>query len=280
VTTDAPTTETRTEETVRHNPFLDRLRAGELTLMLGIRASRGAEILRIARTTGHHAVMVDLEHSTMTIDTAAQLCATAADLGMTPLVRVPEREYGAIGRLLDGGAHGIVFPRIETVAQARLVSRACRFPPAGQRSALTMVPQLGMRPTTANNLNPTLDQLTTVQVLLETPEGIENADAIAELDEVDILAIGANDLTAELGIPGEYDHPRFRAAVATAAKACQRHGKLLQLGGVGDLSIVASLLPLGICPLQLTGTDTDLLFAGAQTRVNKLVAWNDNRSKG
>lgn len=264
--------------TTRHNPFLDRLRADELTLMMAIRTSRTADVVRIAATTGHHAVMIDLEHSTMSVDLAAQLCATASDLGMTPLVRVPELEYGAIGRLLDGGAHGLVFPRIETPAQALLVSRACRFAPQGQRSQLTMVPQLGMRPTAAKTLNETLDELTIVQILLETPEGIANADAIAALDGVDILAIGANDLTAELGVPGDYRDPRFREAVATAAEACRRHGKLLQLGGVGDLSIVESLLPLGICSLQMTGTDADMLFTSAESRVGKFVEWNQNRN--
>jgi hypothetical protein len=54
-----------------------------------------------------------------------------------------------------------------------------------------------------------------VQILLETPTGIANADAIAELDGVDMLAIGANDFTAELGVPGQYEDPRVRDAVAT-----------------------------------------------------------------
>ena len=265
---------------VRHNPFLDRLRAGELTLMLAIRAGRTADVLRIARSTGHHAVMIDLEHSTMSTDTAAQLCASAGDLGLSALVRVPEREYGMIGRLLDGGAHGIVFPRIETAAQALDAAKACRFPPHGRRSATGMVPQLGMRPTPAKVLNEALDELTTVQVLLETPEGIANAEAIAALDGVDILAIGANDLTAELGVPGDYQDPRVREAVATVAAACRRHGKLLQLGGIGDLALVASLLPLGLCPLQLTGNDAELLYSAAQARADKFTAWHQHENRG
>ena len=112
------------------NPFLDRLRDGELTLMLGIRSSRTADVVRIAREAGYHAVMIDLEHSTMPLDVAAQLCATAGDLGLTPFVRVPEQDYGTIGRLLDGGAQGIIAPRIDTADQARAVARACRFAPA------------------------------------------------------------------------------------------------------------------------------------------------------
>lgn len=246
--------------------LLDRLRGGELTLMMGIRSARTADAVRIARSTGHHAVLIDLEHSTMSLDVTAALCSTAADLGMTPFVRVPEREYGAIGRLLDGGAVGIVAPRIETVAAARDVARACRFPPRGQRSQLAMTPALGMRPTPAAQLNPALDDATIVQILVETTAGVANADAIAALDGVDMLAFGANDFTAELGVPGRYDDPRLRAAVATVAEACHHHGKQLMLGGVGDLGRLAELVPLGVCPLFLTGTDSDLLFAGAQAR--------------
>jgi 2-keto-3-deoxy-L-rhamnonate aldolase RhmA len=199
---------------------------------------------------------------------------------MTPFVRVPEREYGAIGRLLDGGAHGIVAPRIETVEEARAVSRACRFPPLGQRSQLTMVPQLAMCPTPARELNPILDATTVVQILLETPAGIANADAIAAIDGVDMLAVGANDLTAELGVPGQYDHPLLRAAVETVAGACERHGKLLMLGGIGDLDVLGGLAALGACPLQLTGMDTDLLFAGAAARAARLDAWHESRTEG
>lgn len=254
------------------NPFLDRLRAGELTLMLGIRGSRTTEVIQVAHAAGYHAVMVDLEHSAMSTDVAATLCVAADSVGLTPIVRIPEREYGMIGRLLDGGAHGIVAPRIETVEEAGLVARACRFPPRGQRSQTNMVPQLGMRPTPARELNPALDAGVVVQILLETPAGIANADAIAALDGVDILAIGANDFTAELGVPGQYDDPRVREAVATVAEACRRHGKLLMLGGIGDPTLYHSLAPLGVCPLVLTGTDTALLYQAAKASAERTAA--------
>jgi 2-keto-3-deoxy-L-rhamnonate aldolase RhmA len=263
-----------TQSMAQRNPFLERLRRGELTLMLGIRSSRTADVVRIAHTCGYGAIMVDLEHSSMSLDVATRLCATAGDLGMTPFVRVPEREYGAIGRLLDGGAQGIVAPRIETAAQARTVAGACRFAPRGQRSQLATVPRFGMRPTPAATLNPALDDATIVQILLETPAGIASAGEIAALDGVDMLAIGANDLTAELGVPGRYDDPRVRDAVATAAGACQRHGKLLMVGGIADLAILDDLRPLGVCPLQLAGTDTDLLFTAASARAEKFTAWH------
>jgi len=156
-----------------------------------------------------------------------------------------EGERRIIGRLLDGGAQGIIAPRIDTADQARAVARACRFAPRGQRSQLATVPQFGMRPTPAATMNPALDRATIVQILIETPAGVASADAIAQLDGVDMLAIGANDLTAELGVPGRYDDPRVRDAVATAARACQRHGKLLMVGGIADLAILDDLALLG-----------------------------------
>jgi 2-keto-3-deoxy-L-rhamnonate aldolase RhmA len=253
------------------NALLGRLRAGEPTLMLAIRSSRTADIVRIARATGHHAVMIDLEHSTMPLDVAASLCATAGDLGLTSFARVQEREYGAIGRLLDCGAGGIVAPRVETAAEAATVARACRFAPRGQRSQLATVPQLGMRPVPAATLNPALDDATIVVILIETPAGVASADEIAAVDGADILAFGANDFTAELGVPGRYDDPRVTAAIAAMAGACERHGKLLMVGGIADPALLDDLAPLGVCPLRLTGTDTDMLYAGAAARAERFL---------
>ncbi len=247
--------------------LLERLRAGEPRLMMGLRSARTPDIVHIARSAGHHAVMVDLEHSTMSVDVAAQLCVTADALGMTAFVRVPEREYGMIGRLLDGGAHGIVAPRVETADEARTVARACRFAPRGQRSQTAQVPQLGMRPTPARELNPVLDDGVVVQILIETPAGVANADAIAAVDGVDMIAFGANDFTAEIGAPGRYDDPRLAEAVAALARACRRHGKLLMVGGVGDEKVYRSLVPLGVCPLVMTGADSALLYRAAQAAV-------------
>src|SRR5882757_8701523 len=98
---------------------VERLTQGVPVAALGVRSSRTADIARIARSTGHHAIWVDLEHSTMPIDTAALICAAAVDLGVAPFTRIPEREYGVIGRLLDGGVLGIIAPRVESVEEAQ-----------------------------------------------------------------------------------------------------------------------------------------------------------------
>src|SRR3984957_19631777 len=95
----------------QENAVLQGLAQGEPLLSLGIRNARTAEIVRIATTAGFGLVWIDLEHSSISIDCAVQISATAADLGLEAWVRVPEREYGVIGRLLDGGVTGSVAPR-------------------------------------------------------------------------------------------------------------------------------------------------------------------------
>ena len=105
------------------NVILDRLAKGEPVMSLGVRAARTVDIVKTARATGHQLIWVDLEHSTMSIDTAAQICSAALDAQLVPFVRVPEREYGVIGRLLDGGAVGIKVPRVETPEQAAEIAR-------------------------------------------------------------------------------------------------------------------------------------------------------------
>src|ERR1700722_8626186 len=124
---------------------VEHLGLGQPVAALGVRSSRTADIARIARSSGHHAIWVDLEHSTMPIDAAALICAAALDIGLAPFVRVPEREYGLVGRLLDGGVLGIIAPRVETVEEAQEMVTACRFPPLGHRSAVASLPHLDFR---------------------------------------------------------------------------------------------------------------------------------------
>src|ERR1700691_3866698 len=153
---------------------VERLCQGLPVAALGIRSSRTADIARIARSTGHHAIWVDLEHSTMSIDTAALICSAALDLGLAPFARVPERDYGVIGRLLDGGALGIIAPRVETAEEARDIATACRFPPFGHRSAVATLAHVGFQQLPVHQFNLAMNRATVVKMLIESPRGIEN----------------------------------------------------------------------------------------------------------
>lgn len=245
----------------------DRLARGERVLALGVRHARTPDIARYAAASGHDLVWVDLEHSTMGADCAAAISAAAADLGLISLVRVPERDYGVIGRLLDGGAMGIIAPRIETADQARDIVQACRFPPHGHRSAIASLPQVGYARMPAPELFAAADATTQLQILIESPLGVANAEAIARVPGVDMLAIGTNDLCAELGLPGDARHPKVREAHLAALDACRRAGKPLAIGGIADPTHNAELLQLGAAPFVMTGIDSDLLLAALRDKV-------------
>src|SRR3979490_3359883 len=142
---------------------VERLTQGIPVAALGVRSSRTADIARIARSSGHHAIWVDLEHSTMPIDTAALICAAALDLGLASFARGPEREYGLIGRLLDGGVLGIIAPRVESAEEARDIVAACRFPPFGHRSAIATLAHLDFQRMPTAEFNRALNHATVVK---------------------------------------------------------------------------------------------------------------------
>jgi 2-keto-3-deoxy-L-rhamnonate aldolase RhmA len=246
--------------------ILRRLRAGEPLLSLGVRAARTSDIARMALGAGYHLLWVDLEHSCMPIDTAAAIVAAAEDLGMAGWVRVPEQDYGVIGRLLDGGAGGIIMPKVESADEARLVVKAARFPPRGERSQIALLPSLRFQRLPAIEVARRCDRATLVQILLESAAGIASADSIAAVDGVDILAVGLNDLSADLGCLGNPQHPRLREACLEVANAAARHGKLAVVGGVSDLSLLGELLEAGMAPLLFAAIDTDVMASGLLQR--------------
>jgi 2-keto-3-deoxy-L-rhamnonate aldolase RhmA len=254
--------------TVRHNEskVLERLARGEPLLSLGIRNARTAEIIRIASTAGFSIVWIDLEHSSISIDCAVQIGATAADLGLEAWVRVPEREYGVIGRLLDGGVTGIVAPRVETAEEAQQIVNAARFPPRGYRSQIALLPQMGYRKLPAAEMMIAADRATTIHILLESAKGIENAGAIAAIDGVDILHVGMNDLSVDLGHVGNLRHPDMLVACKRVIAAARGHGKLAVAGGSFDPELCLELLKAGAAPIIFAAIDTDVLTAGLNQR--------------
>ncbi|WP_174278364.1 HpcH/HpaI aldolase family protein [Sphingomonas bacterium] len=250
------------------SPVMASLAVGRPVLSLGVRFSRSPDIARMAAAAGYGVLWIDLEHSGMPIDCACQIAATGHDLGLASWVRVPERELGVIGRLLDGGATGIIVPKIETVEEAREVARFCRFPPAGARSQIAQLPQFGFRRMAPSELTERSNAATVVQILIESAAGIANADAIASVPGVNLLGIGMNDLTADLGCPGDPQDPRALEACRTVAAAAARHGKLAVVGGVGDAERFAAVLALGFAPLIFAAIDTELLAGGLAQRAD------------
>ena len=249
------------------NRLRTRLARGEVALCMATRLARTAEIAMIADACGFDALFVDMEHSTISLDATAQICIAALSTGVTPLVRIAGHDFDDATRLLDMGALGIVCPNVETREQAESFVRACRFPPLGERSVAGPGPLQGYRATPLGEVNAQGNAATMLIPMLESPEGIANADAIASVPGIDVLLIGSNDLCTALGIPGELKHPKIRAAYESTMLACKKHGKVLGVGGVrGDVAQVAELTKLG-ARFVIAGSDVQYLMMAARNEV-------------
>jgi 2-keto-3-deoxy-L-rhamnonate aldolase RhmA len=102
--------------------------------------------------------------------------------------------------------------------------------------------------------------------MLETPEAIENADAIATVEGIDMLHIGSSDLSTEMGIPGQYKHARMRQAYEATARAARSHGKSMGVGGVReDFEFQTWLIQLGMRYLT-GGSDVGYILSALPRR--------------
>jgi len=253
----------------RADMIVERLAAGQSLLSLGIRTARTPDIVRMAATCGYDVVWIDLEHSMMSLETACLLAQTARDIGLAAWVRPPEQDYGAIGRLLDGGASGIIATHIATADDARKAVASCRYPPRGERSQNALLPQLAFERMPAAKRVEVVDRQTVLQVLIESEEGVRNAEAIAAVDGVDLIALGLNDLSSQLGCIGQPRHPEIMSACRHVAKAVRRQGKQLVVGGVTDPEHFNELVELGVAPLAFAAIDTEILIEALDGRAAK-----------
>ncbi len=244
-----------------------RLQAGELAVGIGVRVVRGVEVARIMKSAGFDWLFIDLEHGQTSVETAFQISVAALDAGVAPLVRVPNGELRMATRCLDGGALGIVMPHVDTAEEARALVDACRFPQIGHRSIAGGYPQFGFAAKPAVEAMPAMNDATLLVVMLETPRAIENAAAIAAVPGIDVLLIGTNDLSLEMGIPGQLSHERVVAAYEKVVAACKAHGKWAGMGGVYTKDLLQRYIGMGV-RMILAGNDLSLLMSAGQDQAS------------
>ena len=246
-----------------------QLAAGKLALGMGMRVLRTVDAGMIAKTTGFDWLFIDMEHSSMDVDLASQVAVTAMAMGVTPIVRVPGKEHHHASRLLDSGAQGIVVPHVDTAEEAQRVVSHCKYPPIGHRSLMGVLPQFAYESTPVAEAARVSNEQILVTVMVETPKAIENAEAIAAVPGIDVVLIGTNDLCGEMGIAGQFDHPRVEEAYRKVIAACKKHGKHPGMGGVYDPPLMAKYIAMGM-RMILSGGDLSFLMAGAKARTNFL----------
>lgn len=247
-----------------------RLADGELLLCMSIGQARTVDVPMMVQACGFDAIYVDLEHTATSLETASMLCAASIGIGLMPMVRVPSHDHQYLTRAIDTGAVGVVVPHVDTRAQAEHVVRVCRFPPVGKRSVVGPNPVTRFAAMSLTETLAFLEQETFVVCMLETPEAISQADAIASVPGVDMLLIGSHDLSVEMGIPGQFHDAGYRAAVASAAAAAKRHGKAMGIAGIkNEVDLLSEFVAAGVRFVS-PGTDAGYFMEAARASSARL----------
>jgi 4-hydroxy-2-oxoheptanedioate aldolase len=252
------------------NSVKDKLARGEVVASMTVRLVPGVEIVRMAKSAGFDSIYIDLEHSAFSLETTSQICIMALEADLPAFVRVPANTPEYISRVLDGGALGVIAPGVRSAAEARAVVAAAKYPPLGERGLSAGLPQLGYRSLPASEALPALNDATMVIVQFESAASLAAMDEIVAVDGVDMVMIGTNDLMADLGIAGEFDHPKVHDAYARTIAACRSRGKHVGVGGFSSRpDLIEKYVKLGGRYVS-TGTDLGFLMAECTRRASQV----------
>ncbi len=171
---------------------------------------------------GFDFLVIDLEHG---MSSERDMLSQLQAMEHTPAigcVRVESHERIRVGRVLDFGAQGVMFPRVDNAEQARACVAAMRYPPDGDRGVAVLVRASRYGAQFAEYREKSRETLLTM-VQIETAEAVKNVDEIATVDGADVLFVGPMDLTTSMGIFRQYDHPEFLKALEKAVAAARRN---------------------------------------------------------
>jgi 2-keto-3-deoxy-L-rhamnonate aldolase RhmA len=248
-----------------HNVAKRKLREGGIALGFGLHHLRSSAAPMLAAAAKHDYLFIDMEHGAFTVQEATQICLASLAAGIAPIIRVCAGALDEATRLLDNGALGIVVPHVDTKKQAQRIADAFHYPPMGHRSWGGPPPIYSyMAPHVEEAQKAINDEVLTV-VMIESPEGVKNADAIASVDGIDVLLIGSFDLTSEMGIPGQMGHQKLVDAVQTVGDACRKHGKALGVGGINQDEDARRYIGMGSRFLS-SGNDHSFIVSGSIER--------------
>lgn len=219
---------------------------------------------------GFDFIWYDLEHHATSLQTVGQMIR-ATRVGRTDVMCRPAKgEFMRMGRMLELGAHGIMYPRCDDDAEAREVVRWAKFGPQGTR---------GFDGSGADNPYCATDfaeyirranEETWIVIQIEDPKALERVDEIAAVDGVDVVMLGPADFSILAGVPGQFDHPKIDEALRKVQAAAERHGKAWGTPGLNPKRM-RELLDRGARWLAL-GADLIWVKQGLEATARELTA--------
>ena len=210
---------------VRINPVRERLRAGGNAFGVMAFEFFTPGLAPVLAAAGAEFVILDMEHSGISIETIKAQIAYAHGAGIVPLVRVPSCIYHLIAPVLDAGALGIMAPLIETREQAEALVAACRYRPQGQRGLGFSISHDRYTGGSARAKMQAANEAILTIALIESARGVENAESILATPGLDLGWLGHYDLSDSLGCAERFTDPRFLAAERRLLELAQVAGR-------------------------------------------------------
>ncbi|MFV0477712.1 MAG: HpcH/HpaI aldolase family protein [Parahaliea sp.] len=201
------------------NKALAQWRNGEKSLGVWVGLS-DVTMTEVISRLGADWICFDMQHGLMDYTHLIPLLPAIAGQDVTPIARVAANREDLIGKALDAGIQGVIVPMVNTAEEAAAAVSACYYPPVGLRSCGPMRPILLNGPEYMAQSN---DETACI-VMIETEEGLRNADAIAAVEGLDAIFVGPVDLCYGLGItPGDFTNPLFTEALSKVLAVCRKN---------------------------------------------------------
>jgi len=198
---------------MKNNNLKNKIKSGQLTVGSWITIG-DMTIGDILANAGFDWLVIDLEHSVISISQAAELIRIIEQANTPPLVRLTSNNEHQIKRVLDAGAHGIIVPMINTALEAEKAVKSCRYEPLGTRGVgLGRAHQYGASFQEYLAWQSDMEQGPIVIVQIEHIDALDNLKQILNVPGVDAFIIGPYDLSCSMGIPGQFDNPEFKKTI-------------------------------------------------------------------
>ena len=214
-------------KTLKHK-LIDR----DITIGSWITVGNNA-IAEILANVGFDWLVVDLEHTTISLEQAGELIRTIELSGVTSLVRLTSNDENQIKRVMDAGAQGIIVPMVKNTKDAMSAVAATRYPPQGNRGVgLARAQKYGASFREYLDWQSDINSGPVVGVQIEHIDAVNNLKQILNVDGVDAFIIGPYDLSCSMGIPGEFENPKFIKTIERIVKISS------ELNAVSGLHVV------------------------------------------
>jgi 4-hydroxy-2-oxoheptanedioate aldolase len=227
------------------------------------------QVVQALARTGVDWLMLDTEHAPIGIESVAAMIAATGGTPAVPLVRVPGVRPELVKPALDGGALGVVFPQIATRAEAEATVQAVRYAPLGRRGYGPTYAALRWGLPNLAYLEAANEAVLNV-VLIESLAGVDALDDILTVRGLDVVAVARGDLSENLGVAGQFDHPRLREVVAKAEASVLARGAVA-LGGIAFSADEARAMIGRGYRFIVLGSDAGLIAGAAQRMVQAVL---------